>query len=139
MCSSDLQQGAALAALTAAGGGKLQLRSEHRHAFDEAASTLTAEIAFVLGIGPPDPTAPEVVHIEAKFALIYGVKTAPPPAERAKVFEAFVAVNGVYNAWPYLREVVSSMAARLGAPPVLLPVFRPEMVGKAEPVGEATK
>lgn len=125
-----VQPGAALAALTAAGGGKLQLRSEHRHAFDEAASTLTAEVAFVLGIGPADPTAPEVVHIEAKFALVYGVKTAPALAERATVFEAFVAVNGVYNAWPYLREVVSSMAARLGAPPVLLPVFRPEMVGK---------
>jgi len=136
---SLVQPGAEVAALAAAGGGNLQLRSEHRHAFDEAAGTLTAELAFILGIGPTEPKGREVVHIEAKFVLVYGVKTAPAPAGRAKVFEAFVAVNGVYNAWPYLREVVSSLGARLGAPSVLLPVFRPEMVGHPEPSGEAQK
>jgi hypothetical protein len=131
--------GTEVAALAAAGGGNLQLRSEHRHAFDEAGGTLTAEISFGVGIGPVEPKGREVLHIEAKFVLVYGVKTAPAPEDRAKIFEAFVAVNGVYNAWPYLREVVSSMAARLGAPPVLLPVFRPEMVGHPEPSVEAQK
>lgn len=134
-----VQPGAEVVALAAAGGGNLQLRSEHRHSFDEATSTLTAELAFILGIGPKEPKGHEVVHIEAKFVLVYGVKTAPPEADRAKLFEAFVAVNAVYNAWPYLREVVSSVGARLGTPSVLLPVFRPEMVGHPEPLVEAPK
>ncbi len=37
---------------------------------------------------------------------------------------AFAKVNGVYNAWPYFRELVQSMTLRMDLPPIVLPVFR---------------
>lgn len=39
--------------------------------------------------------------------------------------EVFAAYNTSFHVWPYAREFVQSMAARMGLPPVLLPVFRP--------------
>ena len=126
------QPPAALAVRAAGAGGRLALSAQQKHAFDQKQGQLTVEIAFRAGVAPADPAAAEVFHVEATFALVYDVRVPPAEAERPKVFEAFAAMNGTYNAWPYLREVLSSMAARLGAPPVLLPVFRPEMLGTTE-------
>lgn len=39
--------------------------------------------------------------------------------------DAFAEVNGTYTAWPFVRELVGSSAARLGVTGVLLPVWRP--------------
>lgn len=37
---------------------------------------------------------------------------------------AFGRVNGIYNAWPYLREFVQTSLLRLGLPPFELPLLR---------------
>jgi len=64
---------------------------------------------------------PDLV-IEATFAIRY-------EAERLEGlkrgnFEAFAQANGVYNAWPYLREFVQNTVARMNLPPMIIPVFR---------------
>lgn len=38
--------------------------------------------------------------------------------------EVFARVNGIYNAWPYLREYVHTSLVRLGLPPFELPLLR---------------
>lgn len=38
--------------------------------------------------------------------------------------EVFARVNGIYNAWPYLREYVQTSLVRLGLPPFELPLLR---------------
>ena len=67
----------------------------------------------------------ELLRIDLTMALTYELSVAPPPeAERDSFFGAFASLNGTYNAWPYLRELVQDLAARLGVPGLLLPVYR---------------
>lgn len=37
---------------------------------------------------------------------------------------SFADINGVFNCWPYWRQLVQSMFATMGLPPLLVPVFR---------------
>jgi hypothetical protein len=41
------------------------------------------------------------------------------------ILQQFAEVNGIYNTWSYIRELVASSLTRLGLPGVLLPVWRP--------------
>jgi hypothetical protein len=43
---------------------------------------------------------------------------------RAEHFHSFGALNGVFNAWPYWRELLHSLTSRMGLPAFLLPVLR---------------
>lgn len=64
-----------------------------------------------------------VANLSATFHLLYSLPV-DFDAERS-CFEQFATVNGVYNAWPYWRELVQTSAGRIGLPGVTLPVFRP--------------
>lgn len=63
-----------------------------------------------------------LVSIETSFEIRYrlpeGFHVDPD------TLSTFAETNGVYNAWPYWREFVQSMFARMGLPPVVLPVLR---------------
>ncbi len=39
--------------------------------------------------------------------------------------DAFGALNGMFNVWPYAREFTQSMSLRMGLPPLTMPLFRP--------------
>lgn len=41
-----------------------------------------------------------------------------------KNIEAFAKINGIYNAWPYWRELVQNLTCRMGILPITVPVFR---------------
>ena len=49
---------------------------------------------------------------------------APEVAATREDLEAFCAMNGVFNAWPYAREFVQSSMARMNLPALVLPVMR---------------
>jgi len=55
----------------------------------------------------------------------------------------FGRVNGIYNAWPYLREFVQSGLLRLGLPPFELPLLRAgaaaHLAGLVDPPTEGRK
>ncbi len=53
------------------------------------------------------------------------------------VLQQFAEVNGIYNTWSYIRELVASSLTRLGLPGVLLPVWRPP--SQLPPEGEFEK
>ena len=63
-----------------------------------------------------------LVSVETSFELQYrlpeGLRVAP------QTLITFAVTNGIYNAWPYWREFVQSMFARMGLPPVVLPLLR---------------
>ncbi len=63
-----------------------------------------------------------LVSIETSFEIRYGL----PEGFHVdpQTLTTFAETNGVYNAWPYWREFVQSMFARMGLPPVVLPVLR---------------
>ena len=77
--------------------------------------------------------APEepFVSIETSFELQYrlpeGFRVDPD------TLTTFAETNGIYNAWPYWREFVQSTFARMGLPPVVLPLLRArEVMEKTE-------
>lgn len=70
------------------------------------------------------------VDLELSYELPQG--TEKDPAE----LEAFANVNGVFNAWPYWREIIQNISTRMGLPPLVLPLFR---MPSAKTTAEVTK
>ena len=62
------------------------------------------------------------LRIEARFVVTYTVRSDDGLTEAN--FDAFGERNGIYNVWPYWREFVQSITARMGLPPLTVPVFR---------------
>ena len=38
--------------------------------------------------------------------------------------QMFASRNGIFNAWPFFREFVQSTVARMGMPPLMIPLFK---------------
>ncbi|MBW3600398.1 MAG: hypothetical protein KY475_24430 [Planctomycetes bacterium] len=72
------------------------------------------------------------LRIEARFVVTYTVRSEEGLTQTN--FDAFAERNGIYNVWPYWREFVQSITARMGLPPLTVPVFR---VGTAKLKQEA--
>lgn len=69
-----------------------------------------------------DESSPPVVWIKAKFAVAYICESVGEIPQQN--LEAFANTNGVYNAWPYWREIVMNTSMRLRVNPITIPVFR---------------
>ncbi|MBW8002509.1 MAG: hypothetical protein FVQ80_10875 [Planctomycetes bacterium] len=78
---------------------------------------------FKLKASPTEDNKKEPdLSIEATFVIIYKAKSLK--GLKNENFEAFGDTNGIYNAWPYWREFVQNTVARMGLPPLTIPVFR---------------
>lgn len=62
------------------------------------------------------------VSIKAGFELRYSLRAEFAVSRRD--LNTFAQINSVFNVWPYWREFIQSMMARMHLPPVVLPVFR---------------
>ena|SRR5208282_717235 len=98
--------------------------------------TATITVRFAIKGGGRKAAGRETtpLSLQAGFDLSYAVP-------HAKKFSAtdltrFANVNGVYNAWPYWRELVQSISVRMGLPALVLPVFR---VPRIEQSGRGAK
>lgn len=69
-----------------------------------------------------DP-AVQLYEVSSTFALLYVLDDAAKELPDA-AFEAFAQLNGMMNAYPYLREHVQSTVQKMGFQQVVLPVFR---------------
>lgn len=94
------------------------------HGLSADAHELTALADYTVRICPRSNSGHVLVIISAKYHLEYDVTEIPSDWDRTKMLEAFASVNGVYNSWPYLREMVQNACARMTLPPVILPVYR---------------
>lgn len=72
-----------------------------------------------------------VLKAHATFALTYTIENFKGLTQKG--FKQFADLNGIYNAWPYWREFMQNTIARLGLPPLVIPVFR-----IVQPAGERT-
>jgi hypothetical protein len=62
------------------------------------------------------------VDIESTFLVSYGAENLPGLGPEN--FNSFGALNGVFNAWPYWRELLHNMTSRMGLSAFMLPVLR---------------
>jgi preprotein translocase subunit SecB len=70
------------------------------------------------------------LKIDVKFIADY--KLSSHEGLSSENFAAFGELNGVHNCWPYCREYIQSTVARMGLPPLVLPVFRPVTVASSK-------
>lgn len=78
---------------------------------------------FQVTAGPENGKLPDLV-IEAEFAILYSISSTEGLDEPN--FKAFGELNGVFNCWPYWREYVQQTTTRMGLPPLVIPVYRPD-------------
>lgn len=65
--------------------------------------------------------------VRCVLELRYKLPSGLEPSQ--ETLNEFARTNGLFNAWPYCRELVQSTAARMALPPVTIPLLR---VGKVE-------
>jgi hypothetical protein len=73
-------------------------------------------------IVPPDPKARPFVVVKVSFEVSYRLPEGFDAS--AQELEDFAQVNAVFNVWPYCREFIQTTTARMGLPPIVLPLFR---------------
>ncbi len=106
--------------------GELALRVEspaHTAAFvEEGQRVLYCGTRFRLVLGPNGDSEDEVVAVFAEYSLLYRVPEELECTEEAA--RLFASRNGVFNAWPFFRELAHSLVSRMGLPPLVLPLYR---------------
>ncbi len=64
-----------------------------------------------------------ILRIHASFLAIYALEPSDSGAITPEQTDAFGKVNGLFNIWPYWRELVQSITTRMALPPLTLPVL----------------
>ena len=92
-------------------------------------------LAFMQAQVVPRDSKEPAVYVKAGFELRYRLPEGSS-ASRSEL-NRFAQVNGTFNAWPYWREFIQNMFARMDLPPLTLPLFRipkqPSRPQKKEP------
>jgi preprotein translocase subunit SecB len=63
----------------------------------------------------------EAATVKVMYLLVYEVAGNTPTEHDV---EQFAQVNGVYHSWPFLRQFLFDLTAKMGMPPLTLPVFQ---------------
>lgn len=106
---------------------QLQLRQgyqAHYELSDKRPDQLHVSVALDFSAADSaEEAAEEHAALSATFRLVYALNDAseqPPDA-----LQHFAELNGVYNVWPYWRELVQTVSGRIGLASIVIPVFRP--------------
>lgn len=75
-----------------------------------------------LGLHMPGKGEKPCASVTAEYSLFYKLDDGVPCSEDVAV--EFAGRTGVFNAWPFFRELAFSMGARMGLPPFVLPLFK---------------
>lgn len=88
------------------------------------------DVIFTFQCGLDEKTEKEgakgtrLLDLRAVFTLEYRLPEVPP-SDWTERLETFARVNGVVNAWPYVRSELQNVCTKMGLPPIALPVYRP--------------
>lgn len=74
-----------------------------------------------------------VFSLECQYRLVYALDDGFIPQQPQ--IDAFASGNALYNCWPYLREFVQNIAARMGQFPPPLPLLRVRLQDKSSDSG----
>lgn len=71
----------------------------------------------------------EVFRIQASYGVYYRLPAELQPSQQD--IQEFAEQNGMFNAWPYLRELLGNLSAKMGLPLPPLPLLRVALQGPA--------
>ncbi|MCI0701749.1 MAG: hypothetical protein L0241_11755, partial [Planctomycetia bacterium] len=90
---------------------------------DEQSLRIVVDVHFSIS-GKTVDSEREALRIDTALRLTYTLSSNDGLTDEH--IAAFGELNGVYNAWPFLREYVQSTTIRMGLPPLTLPLFNPQ-------------
>ncbi len=70
-----------------------------------------------------NPDGQDGFRIDANYGVMYRMESLPDFTPEQ--INGFGQVLGLSNVWPFWREFVQSITARMGFPPLTLPIIRP--------------
>ena len=93
---------------------------------EEQAEYLNVRVSFYVGAQDEEDNL-KLFTMRASLEVRYEVEGHLSEQDRKNI-AAFTTVNSVVHAWPYYRELVQSTAARMGLPPITVPLFRADEI-----------
>jgi len=84
----------------------------------------------------PDQETP-AFSIDGTYRVLYRVPVEARPSDDA--LQAFAAANGVFNVWPYWRELTHSLYGRMELPFPPIPLYRTANGIDASPIEEPSR
>ena len=81
-----------------------------------------AKVLLCLNIHSTGDERKELLRIDSEYILSYQLLGKKRPSTND--IEIFCSMNAVYNAWPYWRELVHSMANRMDLPVPIMPLLK---------------
>ena len=94
------------------------------------------------GLNIPQEIPEDAVYFEiiSEFRAHYNLNDTADGSELHPILEEFGRFNVGYHVWPYWREYVQSVCARIGIPPVPIPMYRlPQRESNGDPSSEKGK
>jgi preprotein translocase subunit SecB len=64
-----------------------------------------------------------IADVQARYLLIYELLEFDQEIEQDHL-QQFAHANGTYHSWPFLRQLLFDLTAKMGLPPLTLPVFK---------------
>lgn len=117
----------------------LLTHSVHRD-LESSSAVVSCSMRYEMAHSTPESMAEPPLIVEAVFVLTY--KIAGLDEVLKEDLEAFAEVNGLFNAWPYWRELLSSTVTRMGVLSPPAPTLRirqePSKEGSAREVAAPT-
>ena len=71
-----------------------------------------------------DTTDSEEMFMRMVWQLTYSFTAGEPLEVDSELKQRFVERNVPVNVWPYIREIVTTMTAKMGLPPLVLPTLK---------------
>lgn len=99
---------------------EVSVEAETSTVYDSAEEKLVVNAKCVMDARPDGGEI--AVRIAATFAVVYRLPVSDEFTQ--DYYNAFAEINGLFNLWPYWRELVQSTTMRMGLPPLTLPVRR---------------
>lgn len=95
-------------------GSQVEVEIDVAHRNGLQPDGLVVQLKFTLA------TKPGTVEAEAVYSAYYDLSSAISEADAG----VFAKHNAVFNVWPYFRELVQNFSARMGVPPLTIPLLK---------------
>lgn len=66
----------------------------------------------------------ELLRIEHRFMVTFSLGDGAAPSD--ETIDDFARHNATFHAWPFAREAIRAASAKMGVPPAMLPLLKPD-------------
>lgn len=107
-------------------GEELHLQGKHKadgHR-DTSCNQIVVVARFGLAAFGASDCDQKIAEAGGTLALRYRIADGDVDSIAPELVQDFAELNGIYNAWPYWRELAQNLMARIGLYGIVVPVFR---------------